>query len=42
MGYASMLGLAKSHPWSQPMNIIERGKAFVQSLRALAARTAWD
>ena len=24
------------------MNIIERGKAFVASLRALAARTAWD
>ena len=24
------------------MNIIERGKAFAQSLRALAARTAWD
>ena len=24
------------------MNIIERGKAFVESLRALAARTAWD
>ena len=24
------------------MNIIERGKAFVQSLRALAGRTAWD
>jgi hypothetical protein len=24
------------------MNIIERGKAFVQSLRALAERTAWD
>ena len=24
------------------MNILERGKAFVESLRALAARTAWD
>jgi transposase-like protein len=24
------------------MNIIERGRAFVQSLRALAGRTAWD
>lgn len=23
------------------MNILERGKAFVESLRALAARTAW-
>ena len=24
------------------MNIIERGRAFLQSLRALAERTAWD
>jgi competence CoiA-like predicted nuclease len=24
------------------MNIIERGKAFLQSSRALAGRTAWD
>ena len=24
------------------MNIIARGKAFVESLRALAGRTAWD
>ncbi|MGQ9492018.1 MAG: hypothetical protein ACUVS6_15240 [Anaerolineae bacterium] len=24
------------------MNIIERGRAFLQSLRALADRTAWD
>ena len=24
------------------MNIIERGRAFVQALQALAERTAWD
>lgn len=27
---------------AKPMNILERSKAFVQSLRALAGRTVWD
>jgi len=27
---------------AKPMNIIERGKAFLQSLRALGRRTVWD
>jgi transposase-like protein len=27
---------------AKPMNIIERGKAFLQSLRALVERTVWD
>jgi transposase-like protein len=45
MGRATMLWfIEKPHRESPPsaMNIIERGKAFLQSLQALAARSAWD
>ena len=45
MGRATMLWfVAKPHRESPPstMNIIERGRAFLQSLQALAGCTAWD
>jgi len=38
-----MLWLSKGHTGvAKPMNIIERGKAFVQSLWVLVTRSAWD
>ena len=42
-GCGGMLWLVQSpRGVAEPMNILERGKAFVESLRALAARTVWD
>ena len=32
----------KPDEWPEPMNIIDRGRAFVQELRERANRTAWD
>jgi transposase-like protein len=44
MGFATMLWLPKkiAQGVAKPVNIIERGKEFVQTLRALAERKAWD
>jgi len=42
-GCGGMLWLVQSpRGVAASMNILERGKAFVESLRAVAARTVWD
>ena len=35
-------GVLKTAEWPEPMNIIDRGRAFVQGLRERAERSAWD